>query len=409
MAPSTPARRTRPGRSAQVHAGETWLNALNRDNYLLTEITRPFIAVLVILVMLFAGYSLTGILSNAVSGLLPIGAVAALTSLKVLIALEVLIPISLFIAVVVGFGRLQADSEITAMLSLGIGPRQFLTPVLGVACAMALCVSCLSLFARPWAYKTAHEISSRAAASLNVNAMEAGTFYASQDGNQVIFLGERAGPNAPAHNIFVARRLGSQTIVISAASATPSKAGADGRRSIALQDVRLYRFDKKHPTQNQSLQAAQLTINPNNSISDVLRYSAVAASTVHLLSSSLPSDIAERQWRFSTGISTLLLAILGAILSRSRPRQSRYTRFGPAILAYSIYYLLCTTARTWVEHGSVGTFPGLWWAPALLALFILCLWYGPSWARYLHMRPKFSRPAISPRPDKGRNPPDKNV
>lgn len=359
--------------------------------------------------MLFAGYSLAGILSNAVSGLLPIGAVAALTSLKVLIALEVLIPISLFIAVVVGFGRLQADSEITAMLSLGIGPRQFLTPVLGLAFCVAFCVSCLSLFARPWAYETAHEISSRAAASLNVNAMEAGTFYASQDGNQVIFLGERAGPNAPAHDIFVARRLGDQTLVISAASATPSATKPNGQRSVKLHDARLYRFDRNHPTKNQSLQAMQLMLNPSSSISGALRYSAVAASTAHLLTSSWPPDVAERQWRFSTGISTLLLAILGAILSRSRPRQSRYTRFGPAILAYSLYYLLCTTARTWVEHGIVGTFPGLWWAPVLLAVFILCVWYGPNWARRLHIRRRPVSPASSLNPGKDQNLSDKNA
>ena len=358
---------------------------------------------LAILVLLFAGYSFAGILSNAVSGLLPIRAVATLTCLKVLISLEVLIPISLFIAVVVGFGRMQADSEITAMLSLGVGPKQFLTPVIGLACGLALCVALLSLLARPWAYRTAHEISFHAAATLNVNTMEAGTFYASQDGNQVIFLGQRAGPNAPAHNIFVAKRFGDETMVVSAASATPSAVLPDGQRSVDLRSVRVYRFNKTNPARNQSLQANQLTVNPGNSIAGTSGYSSLAASTVHLMGSSLPSDVAERQWRFSTGISTLLLALLGAILSRSRPRQSRYTRFGPAILCYSVYYLLCTTARTWVEHGSVGTFPGIWWAPALLALFILCIWYGPTWARYLRY---FLKPTPPTMPANSPLPPD---
>lgn len=386
-----------PDRQAQFYTGDLWFNALNRDTYLLSEIIRPFIAVLTILVLLFAGYSLTGILSNAVSGLLPIGAVATLTFLKVLIALEVLIPISLFIAVVAGFGRMQADSEITAMLSLGIGPRQFLTPVVGLAFGLALCVSCLSLFARPWAYRTSHNISSRAASTLNVNAMEAGTFYASQDGNQVIFLGQRSGPHAPAHNIFVARRQGTQTLIISAASAIPAVRGQDGQRDIELQGVHLYKFDKNHPTQNQAVQAMQLTVDPDSAITGASGYSATAASTLHLLGSNRPEDVAERQWRLSTGISTMLLAILGAILSRSRPRQGRYARFGPAILAYSIYYLLCTTARTWVEHGNVGPFPGLWWVPALLALTILCIWYGPNWARFLHMSAKTTKAAPASR------------
>lgn len=368
---------------------------MSRKRYLLSEIVRPLAAILLILVLLFAGYSLADILSNAVSGLLPMRDVLALTSLKVLISLEVLIPISLFIAVVVGFGRLQADSEITAMLSLGMGPRQFLAPVISLACGLALCVSCLSLFARPWAYKTVHEITLQAAATLNVNAVEAGTFYASEDGNQIIFVGRRAGPNAPAHHIFVVRQLGDQTTVISAAKATPSAVYPSDQHSVNLQDVSIYRFNKDSPAQNQTLQAMQLTLNLTSAAIDPPGYSAVAASTLHLLKSSMPADVAERQWRFSTGISTMLLALLGAILSRSRPRQSRYTRFGPAVLAYSIYYLLVTTARTWVEHGNVGTFPGIWWVPTLLAFSILTVWYGPSW-----MRSWSTSPLLSPRTDK---------
>lgn len=353
---------------------------------------RPFVAVLTVLVLLFAGYSLAEILSNAVSGLLPVGVVAELTGLKALISLEVLIPISLFIAVVVGFGRMQADSEITAMISLGIGPRQFLKPVMGLAFGLAICVAGLSLFARPWAYEKAHEISWRAAGTLNVNAMEAGTFYASHDGSQVIFLGQRAGLGTPAHRVFVARRDGDQIEIISAARANPAAKGPNGQRSVELMNVHMYRFDKNHPLRDQSLQVMQLTVDPDNPVTDAPSYSAVAASTAHLMKSDEPYNVSERQWRFSTGISTLLLAILGAVISRSQPRQGRYVRFGPAILAYSLYYLACTAARTWVAHGNVGTFPGLWWAPALLALTIMCIWYGPRWIGRLRALKKMPPP-----------------
>ena len=139
---------------------------MKTDRYLTGEIIRPFAVVLGILALLFAGYSLANILSDAVNGLLPVGAIAALTGLKLLISLEVLIPISLFIAVVAGFGRLQSDGEITAMLALGLGPRQLLRPVMRLALALGLGVAGLSLFARPWAYATSHEITRRAAVTL---------------------------------------------------------------------------------------------------------------------------------------------------------------------------------------------------------------------------------------------------
>lgn len=374
-----------------------WFNILNRNKYLLSEIIRPFALVLVILVLLFAGYSLTEILSDAVNGLLPVGSVAALTALKVLISLEVLIPIALFIGVISGFGRLQADSEVTAMLSLGIGPRQFLTPVIGLALGLALVVSCLSLFVRPWAYSTVHNISRQAAAALNVNAMEAGTFYTNHNGDQVIFLEHRAGPAAPAHNIFVARQNGNETEVIFAGSAPPAFTNNAGKRSVQLSDVRVYQFNKADFTQNKSLHASVFTLGLNNPIVGSPTYSAVAASTWHLLHAQTPANIAERQWRFSTGLSTLLLAILGAILSRSRPRQNRYARFGPAILAYSVYYLLFTSARTWVQHDAIGAFPGLWWVPLLLAIAIIVIWFAPRWLHHVrNLLHKPDSPANSP-------------
>ncbi len=380
------------------YAGESWFGALKTDKYLIREITRPFAAILGILALLFAGYSLAGILSDAVNGLLPMRAITALTLLKLLISLDVLIPISLFIAVLAAFGRLQADSEITAMLALGIGPRQLLRPVLGLALGLSICVAGLSLFARPWAYTASHNISRRAAVMLNVNAMEAGTFYGSPDGMRVIFLGNRAGPHAQAQNVFVARRNGDHIEVIYAQDAAPATAGADGRRSVHLTNAHVYEFDRDTPANDQSLEAAGLNVDPDGTNPGAASYSPVAASTAHLMASKDPADIAERQWRFSTGLSTLLLAVLGAILSRGRPRQGRYAKFGPAILAYSAYYLLCTTARTWVQHGDVGRFPGLWWAPALLAVSIALIWYAPALRRAFRTPPKGPTPTPRARP-----------
>ena len=360
---------------------------MKTDSYLIREITWPFAAILGVLVLLFAGYSLTQILSDAVNGLLPMGTIAALAGLKLVISLDVLIPISLFIAVVAGFGRLQADGEITAMLALGMGPRQLLRPVLAVALGLAVCVSCLSVFARPWAYTASHSITRHAAAMLNVNAMEPGTFYASQNGAQVVFLGGRAGPHAAARNVFIAKRDGPYVEVVYAQGASPAVSGPGGQRSVHLSGAHVYQFDHGHPAQDQSLAAAGLNLDPDGSVVGNAGYSPVAASTAHLLASMKPADIAERQWRFSTGLSTLLLALLGAVMSRGRPRQSRYARFGPAILAYSAYYLLCTTARTWVQHGTVAQLPGLWWVPAALALAMLFIWYAPALRRALQNAP----------------------
>ncbi|MDR3506062.1 MAG: LPS export ABC transporter permease LptF [Acidocella sp.] len=352
---------------------------LNR--YLTREISRPFAVILGILCVLFTGYSVASLLSDAVSGLLPTLTIMELTGLKLLIALDVLIPISLYFAVLLSFGRLYGDSEFTAMWALGVQPTQIARIVLSLAGIVALAVAAFSLEVRPWAYRTSHSVTWHGATSLDVNAMQAGTFYASEDGQRVIFLTHRAGPGTPAQDVFVRRQLADHTEVIFAklASSLQQKA-ASGQHEVYLTDAHVYEIYPPETAQNdQILNAQGLIIDPESAPGAAPGYNPITAGSLDLVHSTSPRDIAELEWRLSTPISTLLLALLAVPLSYSRVRQGKYAKFGQAILIYAGYYLLCTTARTWVEHGTIGTLPGIWWAPALLTLVLAMIIAAPQW------------------------------
>ena len=343
--------------------------------YLIWEISKPLAAVLGILIVLFASYSAASILSDAVNGLLPTDTIAELVGLKVLISLEVLIPVSLYLSVVLSFSRLYGDSEFTAMFALGVTPANRMSAVLTLSGYLALAVAGLSLVVRPWAYQKLHELSSHAEATLNVNAMEAGTFYVGQNGNRVIFLTHRDGPGAPAQDVFVQLRNSDGTKIIYAPLAqTAPKSGSE----VHLSNAHIYEIGSGSGQDNQILDAQEFTVNPDSSGGAPPEYSSVAASSARLATSDSAEDIAEFQWRLSTPLSTILLGMMGIPLSRTKLRQAKYAKFGAAILIYSGYYLLCTSARTWVQHGMVAKFPGIWWAPALLALLLLVAMKGPN-------------------------------
>ncbi len=351
------------------------------NRYLLREITKPLAIILGTLVALFAGYSVNSFLSDAVNGLLPTGAIAELTGLKVLISLEVLIPASLYVSVLVSFARLYGESEFTAMFALSITPAAIVRTVLTLAGCLAVIVGGLSLFVRPWAYQRLHELSSSAATLLDVDAMQAGSFYVDQDGARVIFLAHRAGPGSPARNVFLKLRRKDRTEIISARLAhTLPQAVPNTGSQVYLSDAYIYEVDREGGQADQILQAQGIVVNPNSRRGEPPGYSAVAASTARLAGSSSSEDIAEFQWRLSTPLSTLLLGMLGVPLARTKPRESRYSKFAIAILAYFGYYLLFTSARTWVQHGAIARVPGIWWVPALLTLVLLTTTYIPTLA-----------------------------
>jgi lipopolysaccharide export system permease protein len=96
--------------------------------------------------------------------------------------------------------------------------------------------------------------------------------------------------------------------------------------------------------------------------------SPASRPTGELLASSAPADRAELQWRLSSPLSLIVLALLAVPLSRSSPREGRYARIGIGLLIYVIYAQSLFIARLSVERASVPEWLGMWWVHALLAL-----------------------------------------
>jgi lipopolysaccharide export system permease protein len=351
--------------------------------YLASAITKPFFVILGVLAALFASYCLADVLANAVDSLLPASAIAEIVALKLLISLEVLIPISLFAGVVLGLGRLYSDSEITAMSAIAIPPGILLGAVLTVSAYMALGVAGLSLLARPWAYRQLAALTNADAALLNVGAMVAGTFYTGEDGGRTIYLTHRAGPQTAAQAVFVWLKYPDHIEVIHAGTAQTLPAQQRQDRRVDLTDTHIYDLGYAAPASDRAVNAQSMVVDPRNAVAQETRYATASMSSARLAAAHGPGTLAELQWRLSTPISTLLLGLCGLPLSRVKPRQSRYAKFGTAILIYSLYYLLCMSARSLVQQGMIPGFPGIWWAPALLATAMLAAWLGPAqWRRF---------------------------
>lgn len=349
------------------------------QRYLVREIVQPLTVVLLVLATLFTSYGAAEFLSNAVNALLPAHMIVQLVGLRTLIALEVLIPIALYLSVVIAFGRLYSDSEIAVMFATGVSPARVLGTVFALSLTVALLVAALSLIVRPWAYERSHELANIAAASLDTRDMHAGTFYVGSRGDRAIFIGERSGPDTPGHDVFVQLRMRGIVRIIHADSVEQTRGtGPKAGTTLHLTNARVYDVGPGSG-------GGELVMNVKNLIVDLAspeveppEYSSVAAPTRYLASSRAASDIAEFQWRLSTSWSALLLGLLGMPLSRSRPRQQRFAKMGLAILIYAGYYLLYESARTWLQNGVLPRFPGLWWVPALLAILVVGATLGPS-------------------------------
>ena len=342
--------------------------------YIARQIAGPMGLIIAVLVILFVTYSLTRFLTDAAAGIMTIGEVAIVTGLRGIIALEVLIPISIYIAVVVGLGRLYSDYEMDALRSAGVSRMRVLLPILALASVVAIVVWVFSISLRPWAYQQVYALEAHAEASDEIERIKPGQFYHYDDQDRSVFVRGRSKGTGTLEGVFVRTRLGDTLEVIASNEGELRAYATATEHELLLLDARIYRAEREELNLFGEFPEFSLLI-PAGEVTPPA-YKSKSASTRTLAASSNAQDQAEFQWRLSTGFSTLLLALLAVPLSHSLPRQGRYAKLMIAVAVYAGYYILIGVARTWVEQGQQ---PYLWWVPGLLGVGVFML-YAP-WRR----------------------------
>ncbi|MBN2231255.1 MAG: LPS export ABC transporter permease LptF [Deltaproteobacteria bacterium] len=347
------------------------------ERYTMREIGRPIVGVAAVLVLIFAGYCTVLFLDDAVNGLLSPAAVGILIALKVCIALDVLLPVSLFLAVILALGRFHADRELLAMEAAGAGYWPVVKAVLVLGLLLAVIVGLVSGFVRPRAYEQMYRLKARGKNELNLAHIEARRFYELGAGRDGVFFAERVDDrDGLVHGVHVWLQEGFRRQVIQAQSAVQGVDPDTGDQVIEFHDGYHYDMDDAAGScQVVSFRRLRRRITPALALGGAAA-KLKALSTVRLALSGRPEEIAEVQWRRSTGVTTLLLALLGIPLSRTVPRRGKHARVTTAFVIFFIYYNVQLMARSWVEQQVVPAFPGLWWVPFLLACLTVS-WLAP--------------------------------
>ena len=329
----------------------------------------PLIAICTALVVIFITFSLSRFLVDADAGLLLPAEVAKLTLFKSIISLDVLLPLSLFLATMTGLGRLYTDSEIYAMRAGGISEARLLRPLMRLALVLAIVVALLSTWARPWAYAQSYTLRANAEASAETGRIREGRFYEYGESNRTVFIEHIAENGSDLSGIFVQTRKGDDLQVITATKGVFEYFSKPMFHRLQLSDARVVK--KVEEGSDLSGEFGSFTLWLPAVAPKPPGYKVKSASTNELRRSSDPADRAEFQWRLSTPVSALLLALAAIPLSRSRPRQGRYAKMLLALVIYAVYFNLLDVSRSWVEQGNSEY---IWWVPALLALVVAGLY-----------------------------------
>jgi len=272
---------------------------------------------------------------------------------------------------VLALARMYRDSEMAALMACGIGNYALYKPVLTLAALLAAGVGWLSMEAGPSAQREVKQIFDAARESADLAMLEPGRFI-SFGKQQVTIYAEEVGEDGTLTNVFVQLRDKDKVTVVVARQAGQRNDPESGTKILTFKDGKRY---EGVPGSKEFLimSFVEHGIPFEVSKSRARAVKPEAQSLGELLEVFDTLAIAELQWRISAPISLLVLALIAVPLSRTQPRQGRYSGIVSAILIYVIYTNLLGAAKVWLEKETIPAWVGLWWVHLLFFCYAMLL------------------------------------
>ncbi|MDF1757066.1 MAG: LPS export ABC transporter permease LptF [Legionellaceae bacterium] len=344
--------------------------------YLAKEVFITLIALTSILLLIFMSNQVVIYLNRAATGIIPGMLVMKLMVLELPNLLSLLLPLGFYFALILAYGRLYADSEMTVMRACGFGTGKLLLYSLIMALFVAIFTAGMIWTNPSIAYKRAKLLQTSGVKTM-IKTIVPGRFRAISGGRDVFYVESMNPKHTKAENIFVARSMlvqGKQQWDIIWAD----KASIESIKNTDTDYLILHQGKKYQGVPGQAnYQVAKFKSyrsrlpNPNVVVKNDIR--TVPLSKLWPLNNPDLKKAAELQWRISIPLMIFALTLVGVPLSRVNPRGGKYAKILPAIIICVIYANFMFIARDWIIAGKVPLWIGMWWLHLLVAFLGLGL------------------------------------
>jgi lipopolysaccharide export system permease protein len=296
------------------------------------------------------------------------------------------IPMAFLLGVLVGVGRLSADSELVALRSCGVGARAVYRPLLAAGSGLALAVFVLYNEVLPRSNELLSQTMARMAATSVVNLVSPRTFREPRPGTTLFF--DRVGSDGRSfEGVFLA--LGDEEatdrdeIIVARRGALRLEQDA---LWLDLDSSTVHQFSPSDPSRYRvSWNRSQSILFAGDVGGGGLRSRATsekglrAQSLSELFASARrarqgPSERYRLAWveihkKLAIPLACLAFALIGIPLAETSRRGGRGSGFALSLAILVVYYVLLSSGETWAQNGTLP--PGLaMWLPDLLLVAV---------------------------------------
>ena len=350
--------------------------------YLTKEIGSALLASTAVLLLIFLSAQFVHFMRSAAAGNLTAHMAMLLVSLEMPTLLGTLLPLALFLGILLGYGRMYADNEMTVLFACGVSWAKIMKITMSIAMLVFIIVAVLMLWITPHVKKYADTL-------LHVGALSPlelvlpGQFQEMQDGDWILYTQKISHDHKRLHDVFVSDKEGDILVAESAHQEFDKKTG-----DIFLVFNNGHRYSGKAGQKNYQIIKFDhfgRRINPGDD-QEKVKEGAMPTTILWHYSKNDDAAAAELQWRLSMPIMVLILALIAVPLSRVKTRQGRYAKLVPAMLLYIIYGNFMFLGRSWIRDGDISHALGMWWVHGvMLAIAIILIMQQFGWKRIARM------------------------
>ncbi len=322
------------------------------------EILHLMLGMMVVLLVIMVSVTFVKYLALAADGSIPLKSAVAMLGIVLPSFINMLLPISLFLSIVVGMGRLLRDNELTIGFACGMSWTRLLIRLMRLGGSAALVGVLLSFLVIPkmnYYQGNLSQINSQNASILNF--VQSGRFFVpGGNGDQVIYVGNIDFKTRQSKDIFVYQLNRGVTQVILAPTGSVTEEG-NQLAAVNLQNGQEYQGVLGSLSYRiVSFDLLSMILIPSYNLSN---RDLSAVSSKQLWQQHDPASLIELEWRAVLPLSTLVLVVLAVGLGDLQPRRGRYIKVFYAIGLFIAYFNVASVVKSMMLSQRIGLFPGL--------------------------------------------------
>lgn len=336
--------------------------------YMSQQVTSTTMIVLFFLMALMLGGRLIRYFGIAAEGRLDVGFLFAIIGYNLPVFLELILPLSFFVAMMLVFGRMYVDNEMSVINGSGISRGQLARMMMPLIIGLFLFEAGLSLWAKPWGVSQAEKIWQRQALTSALDLIKPQTFINSQ--NYHLYVGAFDKDKRELQDVYVIQRKTNQQgkvnsdtdVIIMAKRAVqvPTRED-DPMTQLDLFQGKRYEIGTNSQVYNQvGFESYRISI--AKPPTDAINEDNIETQPTHKLITSLnkPAVQAELGYRISLPWLIIIASMLAVPLAQVQPRQGRWLRLLPAILIFVSCAIAMISLKTAITKQKVTVYAYSW-------------------------------------------------